>query len=735
MKHIYPLFLAALLSMVLAACHPSPQTEIPKTTQAAVVSQFQLGELVLTIAQDPSQTRIPGFSLDGTTPPLGDLAGIYYSFVMYPDRFSVDLSQFPQIYQGISLVEISKHLQESNVTSYIILYLSNRDDEIPDENGVFDIYSTPVYNTFIMVDERETAFTAKVAKSMAEATSFSYIHVIGDALFDYVKESFADAVMWVRAEETQEALLEEIKDCQPGVHWSCATFHVVDEYNNGIAGAQVSIQLGTFGSGHKTDAWGKLTVPLNSDSNSPSSGEMRKFHEYHVKVWADGYGMWDGENCKVFSAPYESKTYTIVLPTSGVTSCSSLVEENSEGNVQPAVVRVIPDNFYFTMAEYIEVWEWGVLSSACVMERRFELAQMLDEKTALVRVTSRLREAIKGDCGEMGYDDSDIKVDVFSGAAVDSPNSTSLFAGAQAQPTGSSASSFNNVGVWVTNDEEDLSWDDGYTYHYSYENYLDQSSGLRIYRLINGMRMKDGVRDEAYCRWQQTQAVETNAPIGGNPSGYASDYPLMKSGCAYMERAVETPPGDPCIVMRNYYDWMNEENLELFFQNFTTEGWSGERRQKEVDWQQWYFSEYDVRYTVNSCNVTWKSVIPPFSAILSGSVHSESLYKGNQSQTDLDVKMAAVYRNGDWFAARWFSVEDANPVTVPFVNLTDGVVEVFWIDYEKNERSWFELQPGEEREIDTALTHVWAIYDKESGERLLYPIIFPNQQPIVIWQP
>ncbi len=731
MQNIVKNFLVLLMCLILAACKGTPETP------PLEVQKIQLGDLQLNIVQDPQQVRMPAIS-QGTVPPRGpgEVAGKHYAYTIYTEKTSVDLSQLPQVQNAASLQEVSNLLKGIHLSSYVVLYLTNTEGGLPEEDGTFSTFSTTAANVYVLVDQQEMASSAKLARMTNKVFEFSYVEVIGDVAVDFVEESLYDAISWMRVEKLQTDLLRDGGTCEPGIHWSCATFHIVDENGKGIPGATVRLELGSMVTDRWTDEAGYVTIPLNSARNKPSSGDLRKFHEFTFRAFAEGYGTWDGKLCKIFSAPYEANTYTVVLPRSGDVYCSAMTEsESQQENPAPQISRIVPPGFYMKGKEYIEKWEWKTLRASCVIESEYTLKEMVDERTAILNYAESVYETRAGDCSAVVSAPEQIKVDVITGARVDSPEPSLRFAGAESRPEGASPSLFDNVSVWQKTSHQEIPWENNQVYYYDLEHYLDQFTGIRIYRVTNGWRTVQGAKDEGYCRWQQTLSVETNAPIGGNPAGYSGDYPLGKSGCAGLEAAQEVPAGDPCIVVRNFYDWMNAENLDLFFQNFLTEGWSQSAFQAEYDWQKNYFNEYDVRYTVNSCNVTWKAFAPPFSAILTSKVHSVSDYRGNHSESDLDVTMYAVYRNGDWYAVRGFSVEDSTAVTVPFINSTNGVVEVYWIDYEKNERKWFELQPGEKRDIGTAVTHVWMVYDQASGERLAFVVIFPNQQPIVISKP
>lgn len=708
------------------------------------VKQIHLGELNLNILQDPNQVFIPAISIGENQPVLTETASGHFSYSISTGKFVVDFSKFKRVQNGSTLQKISDYLLDEKIDAYIILYLTDAPGTLPDDEGIYNLYSTSIVNTYLMVENRKMASTLKMAKVVADTFEFSYIEVIGDVAKDYIedmaKESLLDAITWIRVEQLQGELLSQHEPCVPGIHWSCAVFHIVDQNGKEIPGATLELHYGSpeVAAMRQFDEWGNLTIPLNSARNEASSGEFQKFHQYKIRAYADGFGTWDGTTCKIFSAPGETNSYTLVLPEIGKTNvCSNLAEITTiEENTAPVLKRIIPIDFRMKITEYIEEWEWQTLMTQCVVETEYHLLEMIDEKTALLEDTSRVVEAKRGDCSAKVANTEQLKVDIFTGARIDTSEPSLRFAGAQSQPIDSSPSFFNNVSVWWKMTHEEIPSENTRTYYYDQEHYIDQFTGIRIYRTVRGWRNNQGIKDDGYCRWQQTLSMETNAPIAGNSNGYRAEYPEMNSGCSELAILLQPPAGDPCIVMYNYYQWMNEENVDKFFGNFMMEGWSSEAVQNYVNWQKKYFEEYDQRYIVNSCNVEWKAATPPFSAILNGKVHSEGTYKGNQSQSDLDVTMYAVYRNGDWFAARGqYSTEDKTAITVPFINSSNDAVEVFWIDYEKNERSWFVLQPGEIRDISTAVTHVWTVYDVASGQRLAFVIIFPNQQPIVISKP
>ena len=57
------------------------------------------------------------------------------------------------------------------------------------------------------------------------------------------------------------------------------------------------------------------------------------------------------------------------------------------------------------------------------------------------------------------------------------------------------------------------------------------------------------------------------------------------------------------------------------------------------------------------------------------------------------------------------SKNSKSPVTVTFVNRTDGMRNVTWLDFKGKPVDYAQLQPGETFTIDTFLTHPWMFTD------------------------
>ena len=737
---LFPILLT--ICIILTACKPEPVTQTPMWSHATdtFTDQLDLGSIQLTIEQDANQEYLPMVAIGPVTADLNVPTSQidHYSYQLDVSDVTVSFDLEHLVMERESLQSVSDAIDQRHLGYNLILYFTNSGDLVPDENSFFNLFTTDISNVFLLLDVREMTYSSKLAahspvSNLSQSQDF-YINQFKDFVVDFALGGFKEAIFWMRHEKLQDELMQSMTPCEPGVHWSCLSLTVTDTDGNAIPSASVRLRLGSLYMNQLlTDEFGKVNIPLNSARDDPSKGDLRKYDEFWFEAWANGFGTWDGRECKVFSAPYQRETLNITLPASGTQSCSGEMLPTIT-DAQPDTDQIIPPDFHMTISEHLEDWEWGVLNSSCEVKSSYLLDSMQDEKTAVLRVLSELTATNRGDCSWAVSDPEQIKVDVSTGMALPGQDMEHRFAGANTTPPGSTADMFNNLHAWRLNRQTSLSWN-GFDYQYLSDNFLDQFTGIRIYREMITSRSKNDVADDLYCSWAQITSIETNAPIGGARDGYAANFPLMQSGCAYLEQSIQPPSGDPCIVARNNYDWMNEENADLLFQNYDTEGWSDALFQSEKDWFLWYFNEYDVRYTLNSCTVDWKSRIPPFSAKLKINVSSSSVYKGNSSNSNDDLDMYAVYRNGDWLAIRGYSMEDITKVDVPFVNKADRLVEVFWIDYDKNERSWFELQPGEQRSIGTSWTHMWSFYDKNTGERLLLTWIFPDQAPLIIREP
>jgi VHL beta domain len=57
------------------------------------------------------------------------------------------------------------------------------------------------------------------------------------------------------------------------------------------------------------------------------------------------------------------------------------------------------------------------------------------------------------------------------------------------------------------------------------------------------------------------------------------------------------------------------------------------------------------------------------------------------------------------------SLNSKKPVTVTFVNRTDAMRIVMWLDFGGNPKEYAQLQPGEKTTIKTFITHPWMFTD------------------------
>lgn len=66
-------------------------------------------------------------------------------------------------------------------------------------------------------------------------------------------------------------------------------------------------------------------------------------------------------------------------------------------------------------------------------------------------------------------------------------------------------------------------------------------------------------------------------------------------------------------------------------------------------------------------------------------------------------------RAGITTAAR--SDDSRAPVTITFVNRRPGPLDLVWLDFEGNEKSYGRLDPGAEKPFNTYVGHVWSLRD------------------------
>jgi len=720
-----------VLIVVLASCkiNPAQTVEAPKNNINSSESEqkiniIQLGDQNFTIVEDKNGQYLPAITL-GTQP--GNLyifnnedTPNYQKLELEP--LTIDLSQYQEIASKVDLKTMTEILDQKKPGNKILLFLLTDKGDLFLGPDSFTLFGTSIDNVFLVIENFDTATVGKKASRL----EFSYLEQIWGIIYEFIEDVSIETLFWMRHQYLQDQLFEKDEGCSPGEHWSCISFQVTNQNGSSVPNATIKIHLGDEFWVKKTDEFGKLIIPLNSALYEASKDELMVYDTYSIQVEAEGYGKWQPGNCTIFSAPYQSMAFTLTLPDSGEYTCDSIMPTAN-------VDRVIPDNFFMTITDYHESWNWGALESICEVKTNFILDKKEEKNIGYINATSEVTDSIKGNCDWAAYGEETIKFDLISGKPIDDRNFSARFSGANTKPEGSSVDVFNSLPVWRLEKTSPFEWN-GNQYIDRSTNYLDQVTGIRVYRTVITDQLVNGEPDNLHCEWVQIQTIETNAPIGGNLNGYKAEFPEMASECKYLEKYEETT-GDPCIAMKNYYDWMDEENLDLFFQNYDTEGWSEKYYKTFRDWFVWYFNEYDIDYTLNSCSVEWQSKIPPFSAKLKGNFDSYSVYRNTESEGNHDIEMFAVYRDNNWYAVSDHSIEDVTKMQVPFVNMTDSPVEVFWIDYDKNERSWFTLEPGEMRDIGTSLTHMWSFYNKNTGEHLLTTWIFPDQNPIVIKDP
>lgn len=687
-------------------------------------SEIQIGDQVFTIVEDIKGEYLPVITVGnqpGNMNILNNDENTNYQELEF-ESVTVDLSQYQEIASNVDLSTMAEILDQKRPGNKILLFLITGKGELFSGPDSFTVFGTSIDNVFLIIENFDMAMAGKKANRIG----FSYIEQISGVIYEFVEDVTIETLFWMRHQYLQDKLFEETAECSPGEHWACVTLQILNAQGTPIPNASVKIRLGDAYWIKNTDEFGTLVIPLNSAKSEPSKDDLMVYDTFSIQVEAEGYGKWLPGNCTIFSAPYQSMAYSINLPDSGEYTCDSSMPIAK-------VDRVIPDDFFMTVTDYHENWKWGVLESVCEVTTDFILDEKTENNTGFIKVSSKVTNVIKGNCDWAAYGDERIKFDLITGKPLEDRDLSTRFTGADQQPVGSTVDIFNGLSVWKLDRASPFEWN-GNQYVDRSQNYLDQVTGIRVYRTMITDQLVNGEPDNLHCQWLQIKTIDTNAPIGGNLNGYHAEFPQGASECKYLEKH-EEPTGDPCIVMKNYYDWMDEENLDLFFQNYDTEGWSEEYYKTFRDWWVWYFNEYDIDYTLNSCSVEWQSQIPPFSAKLKGNIDSYSVYRNTESEGNHDVEMFAVFRNNDWFTASDHSIEDVVKEQVPFVNMTDSPVEVFWIDYDKNERSWFTLEPGEMREIGTSITHMWSFYNKSTGEHLLTTWISPDQKPIVIKNP
>lgn len=65
-------------------------------------------------------------------------------------------------------------------------------------------------------------------------------------------------------------------------------------------------------------------------------------------------------------------------------------------------------------------------------------------------------------------------------------------------------------------------------------------------------------------------------------------------------------------------------------------------------------------------------------------------------------------------ARRLHSLNSENPTTITFVNDSPAPRSIWWIDFDGGQKSYGEVDPGEQKTIETFLTHPWVV-SNETG--------------------
>lgn len=398
---------------------------------------------------------------------------------------------------------------------------------------------------------------------------------------------------------------------------------------------------------------------------------------------------------------------------------------------------VIPDDFFLEIREYFENWEYGSLDSKCIIHTDYQAIERIDKNTLKIESTSFVEDGSIGDCSWTLYDPETILINIINGKTIQ--GGENRFFGTDAQPPNAFENALEGNRTWVFTDSEDIPVDD-YLYTYVHDIAIDQFSGLRLFRERNATRMHAGILESDYCQWGQTLSTRTNALVGGNPAGVNLEFALQSSGCSHLQTnqdSSDIPPSQtPCEAVYALYDIMNNENIKGFFDLHNTDGWSDVLYKKHYDYQLWYFNEHDWEFTVNDCRVDWFSAIPPYSAKVTVNFRACTVYKGTINDSIKNEPVYLTYSGNSWKVGYNWSLEDVQPLELTFINRSEKPVEVFWTDYDKDERLWFEMAPGEIRKnISSAATHFWSFYDKETGNPLLYYWVPETPQDVIIRTP
>jgi len=403
-----------------------------------------------------------------------------------------------------------------------------------------------------------------------------------------------------------------------------------------------------------------------------------------------------------------------------------------EAQSQSASANVIPDDFSMVITEYFEDYEDGIPSTQCEVTTTYRAVNS-DAGILGIESITEITNQILGDCSWTAFAPESFFVNAATGEAVD--GGESRFFGNKSAPLNTKESSLFSYPTWEMHTIESIPSQD-YLYKYDHIVAIDQYTGIRLFRQRFGNRSFQGKLDEGYCQWGQTLELHTNASIAGKGDGVDVVFDREASYCQAMAEALQPPSADPCDTVRAFFDAKNNENLEGYFAQYYTGGFSEALYTDLRDYQVWYFNEHDWEFTLNSCMVDWVSAIPPFSAKVTENYRAYTIYNGYTNDTTLNEVVYLTYENGKWKIAMPYSWEDVNPQELTFENRTDHPVSVYWTDYDKNERFWFDMAPGEVRQnISSAQTHFWTFYDKDTSQPLMYFWVPASPNKLILWQP
>src|SRR5215831_16360865 len=78
------------------------------------------------------------------------------------------------------------------------------------------------------------------------------------------------------------------------------------------------------------------------------------------------------------------------------------------------------------------------------------------------------------------------------------------------------------------------------------------------------------------------------------------------------------------------------------------------------------------------------------------------------------------------------SKESRFKTPIEFYSRLSSPVTLYWVDFQGNEISFGDLNPGSSRVIQTYATHVWRVRDKKSGQLLKSVVVEPRPEFVAI---